>query len=118
MEHTGGCTSGPNGTGHAGCGRDHRRWVDPRRAPQPMRRTVICSAWPIHIHVDPGGDTSTDRTEHVAFESESEAGIDEVGRASLDVQDEAERSRTRQGDAIEGERTSALAHGRTTMSAV
>ena len=69
-------------------------------------------------HPRPCRPSSTDRTPHAAFESESGAGVDEVGRASLDVQDEAEGSRTRQGDAIEGERTSALAHRRTTMSAV
>ena len=51
---------------------------------------------PAHVHVDPGGGTATDRTERAACESEGGAGIDEVGRARREVQDEAERSRTRE----------------------
>ena len=37
--------------------------------------------------------------------------------ARRDIQDEAERSRTRRGDAIEGKRPSALAHGQLTTRA-
>ena len=68
----------------------------------------------VHIHVDPGGGTDTDRTERAARESESGAIVEEIGRIRQHAQNKAERLTTRRDNSIEGERTSALAHGRST----
>ena len=49
---------------------------------------------PIHVHVDLGGSTPTERNGNIALES-ADAGTDgEVVMASRDTQDEVERSRT------------------------
>ena len=72
---------------------------------------------PTHVHVDPGGSAYTERNGSLAHERADIRVDGEVLRASRDVQYEAERSRTRRGDPIEGERPSALAHGQLTVRA-
>ena len=88
----------------------------PGKPEKPPDRPPVESTEPADIQVEPGGETDAERNGSVAHES-ADAGVDgEVVGMCQDVQDEAERSRTRRGDPIEGERPSALAHGQSTRA--
>ena len=106
-------TDGAEATGDDGD--DERRPGKPDELPD---RPQVGSTEPADVQVEPGGsETATKRNGSVAHES-ADAGIDgEVVGASRDVQYEAERQRTRRGDAIKGERLSVTARGRSTTRA-
>ena len=103
------------GTEAAGDDGDEER--RPGKPDEPPDTPQVKSTEPADTQVEPGGETDTERNRSVAHES-ADAGVDgEVVGTSRDVQNEAETSRTRRGDPIEGERPSALARGQSTMKA-
>ena len=89
----------------------------PGKPDEPPDRPQVESTEPADIQVEPGGETDAERKGSATLESADADTDEEAVGMHRDVQDEAERSRTRRGDPTEGERPSALAHGRSLMAA-
>ena len=105
-------TDGAEATGNDGD--DERRPGKPDELPD---KPQVEFTDPANVQVEPGSETDAERIGSVVHEH-ADAGVDgEAVGMCQDVQDAAERSRTRRGDLIEGERLSASARGRSMTTA-